>query len=283
MRVTLAQIDARLGDLDGNVERAAAVVSSAAAAGTDLIIFPELSLTGYSVTDMAEPCAVPADDPRLRAVAERAGDAAVVLGFVERDPAALHDYNSSAYFEAGRLVHVHRKLYLPTYSVFEERKVFSPGQTMRAFPVAGTGQRMAILTCNDAWQPQLAFLATQDGAQVLIVPAASSQNRTSDRYDSQTYWRDISTFYARMFQLYVVFVNRVGTEGGLRFWGGSHVVDPWGEVTTQAALGEEDVVTVDVDLAQISRRRREIPLVREARLGLIEQEIHRLLEDGGDR
>ena len=85
-----------------------------------------------------------------------------------------------------------------------------------------------------------------------------------------------------MFQLYVVFVNRVGTEGVLEFWGGSHVVDPWGEVIAEASEGEEQLLTVEIDIANVRRRRRDIPLVREARLGLLRREINRLLEEGGD-
>ncbi len=133
---------------------------------------------------------------------------------------------------------------------------------------------------NDAWQPQLAFLATQDGAQVLLVPAASAQSIFPDRYDSHEYWRDITRFYGRMFQLYVVFVNRVGAEGPLRFWGGSHVTDPWGNLVGEAEQLREEVLTVEINLAEI--RRRQVPLVKEARLGLLHREIGRLLEEGGD-
>jgi predicted amidohydrolase len=141
---------------------------------------------------------------------------------------------------------------------------------------------MAVLLCNDAWQPQLAFLAVQDGARVLLVPAASAQSRFPEHYDSHEYWHDITHFYGRMFQAYVVFVNRVGTEGALRFWGGSHVINPWGNVVAEAAQGEEQLLTVDIDLAEVRRRRRQVPLVKEARLGLLQREIGRLLEEGGD-
>jgi predicted amidohydrolase len=79
-----------------------------------------------------------------------------------------------------------------------------------------------------------------------------------------------------------VFVNRVGTEGDLRFWGGSHVVDPWGELVAEAPEGEEHLLTVDIDLADVRRRRRAIPLVKEARLALIHREVTRLLDEGGD-
>ena len=213
------------------------------------------------------------------AVAAVAGEAAVLVGFVEI-ARGVQVYNSSAYFEAGRLVHVHRKLYLPTYDIFEERKHFSPGQEMRAFDTRHG--RVAILTCNDAWQPQLPFLAVQDGARLLLVPTDSAQSRYPEHYDSETYWRDITRFYARMYQTFIVFVNRVGTENGLGFWGGSHVVDPWGEVVAEAPVCEEAIVTAEIDLDRVRERRRKVPLVKEARLGLLQRELDRLVAEGGD-
>jgi predicted amidohydrolase len=278
MRVTLAQVDCRLGDIDENVQRAGQVL--AGATGADLVVFPELSVTGYSVGEIERDVAMDADDERLLGLSRQAGTAALLLGFVEGSAEHVRLYNSAAYYEDGAVVHVHRKLYLPTYSIFEERKIFSPGQAMRAF-TAKAG-RLAILTCNDAWQPQLAFIATQDGARILIVPAASAQSLFPDRYESRGYWRGITRFYARMFQTFVVFVNRVGSEGKLRFWGGSHVVDPWGEVIAEAPQHTEDVLTVDIDPGAVRQRRAQVPLIREARLGLMEREIARLIAEGGD-
>jgi predicted amidohydrolase len=178
-------------------------------------------------------------------------------------------------------VHTHRKLYLPTYDIFEERKHFSPGQTMRAYDTRHG--RFATLICNDAWQPQLTFLAVQDGARMLIVPTNSAQSRFPEQYDSRTYWRDITVFYARMFECFVVFCNRVGEEGEhLRFWGGSHIVDPWGKIVCSLPDDDEAIVTAEIDLAMVRKRRREVPLVREARLGLLAREATRLAEEGGD-
>jgi len=279
MRIAAAQVNCVLGDLDANVERAAKAIADSRADGADLLVFPELSLSGYSVGEVEDDLAMRPDDPRLRRLAEEAGSMGLVLGFCE-DGAGVHTYNSVAYFQGGELLHVHRKLYLPTYDIFEERKHFSPGQRMRAFDTEQG--RCAILTCNDAWQPQLPFLAVQDGARILLVPTSSAQSRFPQRYDSPTYWRDITTFYARMFQVYVVFVNRVGAEGELRFWGGSHVVDPWGGVVGEAPNDEESMLAVDIDLAAVRRRRREVPLVKEARLGMVQREVQRLVEEGGD-
>jgi predicted amidohydrolase len=280
VRITLAQVDATLGDVDANAGRAERAVAAAVAAEADLVVLPELHLTGYSIGGLSDPVSMRADDPRLARIARRAGAAGLLAGFVEDGP-GIHTYNTAGYFQGGELVHLHRKLYLPTYMSFEERKHFTPGPALRAFPGPG-GTRMAVLLCNDAWQPQLAFLATQDGARVLLVPAASAQSHFPEHYDSRTYWRDITRFYARMFQLFVVFVNRVGSEGDLRFWGGSHVVDPWGEIVAEAPEGEEHLLTVDIDLFDVRRRRHAIPLVKEARLGLISREVARLLDEGGD-
>ncbi|MDQ4038277.1 MAG: amidohydrolase [Actinomycetota bacterium] len=280
MRITLAQLAPTLGDVAANLARAEELVADVADE-SDLVVFPELFLTGYSIGTVEDDLSIYPDDFRLRKMARAAGDAGVLMGFVEAERRGLFTYNSAAYYRDGAPVHVHRKLYLPTYSIFEERKHFTPGPSLQAFPMP-SGHRAAILICNDAWQPQLAFLATQDGAHILYVPTASAQSTFPEHYDSQTYWMDITRFYARMFQVYVVFVNRVGTEDALHFWGGSHIIDPWGEVVGQAKQDTEEVLTVDIDMGQVTRRRRAIPLVKEARLGLIRREVDRLLREDGD-
>jgi N-carbamoylputrescine amidase len=279
VRITLAQTDCLLGDTEANLWRAKEVLGQASGDRADLVVFPELSLSGYSVGEIDEDVTFSVDDPRLEGLARDAGHMDLVIGLPECG-SGLHTYNAAAYFEAGELRHLHRKLYLPTYGIFEERKHFSPGQSMRAFDTRWG--RQAILICNDAWQPQLAFIAVQDGARVLLLPTNSAQSLFPQHYDSASYWRDITRFYARMFQCFVVFVNRVGQEGRLRFWGGSHVVDPWGQVVAEAPEDEETILTVDIDLGEVRRRRREVPLVREARLALLQQEFRRLAQEGGD-
>jgi len=280
MRITLAQAASVLGDVDANLLRATEIVAHAAGEHSDLVVFPELFLTGYALGRVDEDLTMSADDPRLKALSAVVPHTDVLIGLYE-DGLGVHNYNSAAYYDATGLVHTHRKLYLPTYDVFEERKHFSPGQSMRAYDTRHG--RMATLICNDAWQPQLAFLAVQDGARVLFIPTNSAQSRFPERYDSRTYWRDISVFYARMFECYVVFVNRVGEEAEhLRFWGGSHVVDPWGEIVCELPEHEEAFVTTEINLANVRKRRREVPLVREARLGLLAREATRLAEEGGD-
>jgi predicted amidohydrolase len=280
MRITLAQATNELGDVAANLERAIEIIARGGRERSDLVVFPELFLTGYALGQVDEDLAMSADDQRLTTLSTIAPGTDVLIGFYE-DGLGVHSYNAAAYYSGGELVHTHRKLYLPTYDVFEERKYFSPGQTMRAYDTPHG--RFATLICNDAWQPHLPFLAVQDGARVLFVPTNSAQSRFPEQYDSRTYWHDISVFYARMYECFVVFCNRVGDEAEhLRFWGGSHIVDPWGKIICSLPQDEEAIVTTQIDLSMVRKRRREVPLVREARLGLLAREATRLAEEGGD-
>jgi predicted amidohydrolase len=274
VRVALAQLEPVLGDVAENARQSREVVSRARSEGVDLVVLPELMLTGYSLGLVDEDVSCSAEDPEIADLAEAADGLGCVVGFAEAGP--VHTYNSAAYLEGGEVRHVHRKLYLPTYDIWEERKHFTPGNSMRAFDTE-IG-RVAILICSDAWQPALAVLAVQDGARVLIVPSDSTRRRGAIEQE----WRDINRFYARMLETYVVFVNRVGEEGELSFWGGSHVYDPWGELVAEAPDGEPAVVTAELDLANVRRRRREMPLVKEARLALLSRELDRLAAEGGD-
>jgi predicted amidohydrolase len=273
LRVALAQVDCALGDLDANLRACAVTVRRAHAEGADLVVFPELALTGYSLGHVEEDVSLRASDPRLARAAGAARGIDCVIGFQESG--RLHDYNSVAYFERGELRHVHRKLYLPTYGIWEERKHFTPGDALRAFETR-LGQ-LGMLICGDAWQPAVASLVVQDGARVLIIPACSTR-----RSYIQEEWHDITRFYARMLETYVVFVNRVGREGDLSFWGGSHVYDPWGRLVADAPADEPTLVMAELDLAAVRRRRREMPLVKEARLALLSRELERLAAEGGD-
>jgi predicted amidohydrolase len=280
VRVALAQIDCVLGDTEENLRKAKVVVAEAKSRGADLTVFPELSLSGYALEELDDDVAIEAQSETITSLAEAAGEMAVVVGFCEEGQ-RFQNYNSAAYLEGGVLRHLHRKLYLPNYRIYEERKHYNPGQSMRAFDTR-LG-RMAMLICNDAWQTFLPFIAVQDGAQVLIIPADSgSYPSYPELLDTRSYWRGITRFYARMLESYVIFVNRVGRQDNVDFWGYSHVVDPWGTVVAEAPLHEEALITADIDLSNVRRRRREVPLVKEARLALLAREVNRLAEEGWD-
>ncbi|TML74468.1 MAG: amidohydrolase [Actinobacteria bacterium] len=302
MRVALAQLDARLGDIDANAERAREVIVEATAAGADLVVFPELYLSGYALRGVERETARTAEE-----VALLVGGSALV-GFHEARRGQTPDwsakdevkaetprpyadegakgtgprsgprgYNSAAYVADGELVHVHRKLYLVDYEPFGEDELFEPGSELRAFdsPLG----RLGTLICNDAWQPFLPFIATQDGARVLLVPSCSS---TAVR-EAEAYWHELTRFYARMLQCFVVFVNRIGTEGALTFWGGSHVTGPDGLPLVHGPRSREAILYADLDLERVEKRRRELSIVGDPRLDLVLSELGRLARKRGQR
>ncbi|MGW5734861.1 MULTISPECIES: nitrilase-related carbon-nitrogen hydrolase [Streptomyces] len=278
MRVALAQTDCVLGEVDENLAQARDQIGRAAAQGADLVVFPELSLHGYHLGGLKRDTSLETTDRRLMDLSTAGPD--VVVGLHEHT--SLRAYNTSAYYAGGQLLHAHRKLYLPNYLAWEERKHVSPGQHLRAYDLPGGHGRAATLVCNDAWQPVLPWLAVQDGAEVIIVPTNSAASLDPEAMDTGLYWDTLLSYTARMLQCWVVFVNRVGNENGATFWGGSRVVDPRGTVVAQAPKWEAGLVTVDIDVQEARRQRRAVPLVAEARLGLVDREVRRLIDEGGD-
>ncbi|MGH2913380.1 MAG: nitrilase-related carbon-nitrogen hydrolase [Solirubrobacteraceae bacterium] len=276
MRIALAQCDCSLGEVDANLERMLQLTDQAVSQRADLVVFPELAAHGYWLGQLPHGAAVSALDPRLARLASAGAD--VLVGFHE--DGGVRTYNSAAYLSGGQTLHVHRKLYLPNYLQWEERKHYSPGQSLRAFDT-GHG-RAAVLICYDAWQAPLPWLAAQDGAELLLIPTNSAADDDSEALHTIDHWCELLPFIARSQQCWVVFVNRVGTEAGTRFWGGSRVLAPDGELLAQAPLWEPALVTVEVDIAAARALRRRVPLLADARLGLIERQLRRLIAEGGD-
>jgi predicted amidohydrolase len=279
LRIALAQVDCVLGDVAENARRAGEQIDRARAQGAELVVFPELSLTGYALGAVTDDVAMPLDDPVVDALAGATDGIAAVVGCVESG--RVHNYNSALFLDRGAIVHVQRKTHLPTYGRWEEHKHFTQGPAVRAFDTR-LG-RTAMLVCNDAWQAPLAYVAAHDGARLLIVPAASSLDSAdgTDPAELERDWGDLLRFHARFLQTWVVFVNRVGEEAGVTFWGGSRIVDPWGRIVAQAPRAEEALVHADLDVSAVRRRRRELPLLKEPRLGLIRRELDRLIDDAG--
>lgn len=265
LRVALVQTAPRLGDVTGNLAELDARIGRAAHA--DLAVTPELALHGYHLGALDEVEAVTADDARLPRLGRHGP--AVVAGFAETW--RHHRYNSAAVVDGDRVASVQRKLYLPTYREWEERKHFRPGDRLHCTDLRGT--RIAVLICNDLWQPPLPWLAAHDGAEVLVVVANSVHSRAAVPVHKA--WELLLAHAAVTLQCYVVFVNRSGEEAGQRFWGGSRVVGPDGE--SFGRLGEDPgCAEVDLDLGALRSLRRSWPLLQESRFELIAHEAARL-------
>lgn len=274
MRLALAQLGCVPGDPDANLLRARSIVRTAAGDGADLVVFPELFTSGYTPGKPPAAVAIRADDKRIAAVAAAGGkDVSVVLGFTEQGPDGRY-YNAAAYCEGGRVAFTQRKVCLVDYHMFTEGRRFAAGTAIRTFSTSFG--RMAILICNDAWQPALAALAAYAGAHVLLIPANSADSEFSKLIDTREAWMQITQCYARLLQCHVVFVNRVGTEPGMRFWGRSHVVDHHGQLLTEAPPYEEAVQLASIDVEQASQWRKAVPLLGHRPLEALREGLARL-------
>ena len=275
LRVALAQIAPKLGDQEANLDLHLRFVDRACGEEAGLVVFPELSLTGYHLLDQVPDLAVrPGEGPfpdLLRA--SRAID--IVVGFVEEGPGHRF-YNAAAYLSMGEVRHVHRKLFLPTYGMFQEGREFAQGERLRGFdsPHAPCG----LLICEDLWHPPCPWLLAQDGVELLLsLSNGPTRGAGPDgRIAGLAAWNDLLRVIARFHTLFAVHVNRVGCEDGLTFGGGSLVVDPWGAVVAEAPVLEEALVTVDLEAEAVRRARTVYPLLRDENLELVYRELGRI-------
>ncbi len=276
LRIALAQHAPILGDLRRNVRAHVDLARRAAARGADLVVFPELSLTGYRLQDLVSEVAVRLDRPGsldpLLAASRRIG---IVAGLVEESEGHRF-YNAAVHFEGGRIRHVHRKVYLPTYGMFEEGRYFSPGDTFAAYRSAAG--RTGLLVCEDAWHPASALVLAQDGADLVLILANGPSQAVGVAGGPRNHetWLDLARVTAQMQTVFVAFVNRVGVEDGVGFFGASMVVDPLGRVVASAPTLREALVVADLDRALLRRARTYYPLLRDERLPVLAREIARL-------
>jgi predicted amidohydrolase len=274
MRIGIAQIRPRLGRVDANIETHEIMIHRAREEQVDLLVFPELSLTGYNLLDLTYEVARDPYSPDLHGLAQSAGDLDLVFGFVEQSPEQIL-YNSAAYISGQNLHALHRKVYLPTYGMFDEARYFGHGLTVRSFPTR-FGQ-MGMLICEDVWHPSTMYLLVQDGAQIIIVLSNSPVRGVDvDGLRSQENWKGILKAQAMMHGSYILFANRVGTEDGVSFFGGSMVVDPFGRIEAEAELLKEDLLVVDLDLDKVRKARFQTPMLRDERLDLTIRELNRI-------
>ncbi|HYQ85669.1 MAG TPA: nitrilase-related carbon-nitrogen hydrolase [Bacteroidota bacterium] len=299
--LALAQIDNVLGDLKKNTQKHIEYTRRARDGGADLVVFPELSLTGYSIKDSSLDLALQISNlqaPRhraarpgrpalrdslrsrenvLRGIIRESADISIIMGCIEQS-ADFGIYNSALFIEKRAVATVHRKVYPPTYGMFEEMRYFSPGNRAGAFDTA-LG-RIGVLICEDLWHLPLPYLLAKDGAQVIIGIAASPTRLSGEAEGLQNARINSEQHraFARLLSTYVVFCNRVGLEDGVNFWGGSEVVGPGGEILVQAKYFEEDLVFVTIDDNELRRARQFSRHFLDDDPGLVLSELARIVK-----
>lgn len=280
MKLTLgmAQINTVLGKPEANLEKHLEIAHQAAASGVDLLVFPELSLTGYVLQDLTPAVAhrpLP-DDPLFRPLLEASQKMDLLVGFVEEDTRNRF-FIAAAYLSGGEVRHVHRKVYLPTYGLFDEGRFFAWGDAIQAFETRFG--RAGVLICEDFWHASPPYLLWLDGADLFLFTSASPGRGLNKApiLESARWVEHINRAYASLFTAFVAHTNRVGYEDGLNFWGGSTVFDPNGDLIVQAPYFEEGLTLAELDLNQLHRTRARLPLLRDERTALVQRELNRIL------
>ena len=276
--IALAQINTHLGDVPDNLEKHLELIRQAKSAGAHLVIFPELSLTGYCLQDLVPTVAHHPrdDDPIFKPLLEASQSIDLLVGFVDEDPRHRF-FISAAYLSAGQVVHVHHKVYLPTYGLFDEGRFFAPGDEVRAFDTRFG--RAGMLICEDFWHASPPYLLWLDGADLMLFTSASPGRGLGSEpaLDSARWVEDINRAYAGLFTTFVVHANRAGFEDGLNFWGGSTVYDPNGELVAKCPQHAEALLMAEIDTHQLHRTRARLPLLRDERASLTRRELDRIL------
>jgi predicted amidohydrolase len=276
----MAQTAPYLGKLEANIEKHLHMIAEAREGGADIVVFPELSLTGYSVRDMNYDLCLRVDDPRLDVFREASEDVVIVLGGIE-EAANYGVYNSAFVFDGGR-TQTYRKIYPPDYGIFEEGRYFLRGNS--AAPLKTSLGSLGVLVCEDLWHPSLPLLQALDGAETLVVISASPTRMSAPGaptlYDiNSEHHRALS----RLLTVNMIFVNRVGYDDGVHFWGGSETVDASGCVITACDGYAEELRFAELSPDHVRAARRESRHFLDEDVHLLQRELRRVINERGDR
>jgi predicted amidohydrolase len=272
--VVLSQIKPKLGCVAANLTLIEKHIRQAIAAKADLIVFPELALTGYFLKDLVPEVALSLDSPEIARLKELSRDISIAIGFVEVT-SDYRFYNAALYLEEGEIGHLHRKVYLPTYGLFDEQRYMARGERFRAFDTRFG--RMGLLICEDMWHLSSSYILAMDGAATLLCLSSSpGRGIEGESLGSAVAWQQLTSTTAMFLNCRVLYCNRVGFEDGVNFWGGSEYVAPSGASVLRGKILEEDSVMVTMDEGALRRERIFSPMLRDENLFVTMQELRRI-------
>jgi len=279
MKVALAQIAPRLGDIDRNLEIHLEFIEKARREKADLIVFPELSLTGYTLKDLAGDVALdPRTDPRFKKILERTKGLSVVLGFMEESAADKGlFYNAAAFLTGGKILHVHRKVYLPTNGLFEEAKFFAQGRDFRVFPTPFG--RAGLMICRDFLHYGASYVLFAGGADMIIVISAAPGRGVArgDGFETSRMWELMGETVSYFSTAFVFYVNRVGIEDGVSFAGGSFIYSPAGHLLARAAYLDPEFLVHRLDFTAVREARTKWLFKRDEKPDVILRSLERVV------
>lgn len=273
-KLGLAQIDTQLGNVQHNLAKHLDVIDAARKEGVELLAFPELSLTGYMLQDDAPSvaCSPTPEDEVFGPLLKASRDLDLLVGFVDVDE-RYRTYIAAAYLSAGRVVHVHRKVYLPTYGLFDEGRFFSPGETMRAFETRFG--RIGVLICEEFWHASSPYLLWLDGADMMLFMSASPVRglTDSDQLQSVAWVERVNQAYASLFTVHVGHAVRVGFEDGMIFGGRATVFGPGGNLLASGPEFQEGLTLAEIDPDKVRQTRLRLPVLRDERAAWVARQL----------
>ena len=265
IKVALAQISCKRGDKAENIKTIESRVTKAKQQGAELVIFPELSLTGYTMRDQIYELAetIPGHSTTvLEKLAKKTGTY-IVFGMPElSEKTQATVYNAAVLVGPHGFIGKYRKMYLPTHSVFEEKRYFRPGYQTAVFETE-LG-KIGLIICYDIFFPEVSRLTRLKGAQLIVCISASPATR-------RTFFETLTAARAIENTAFLAYVNLVGIEDGLQFWGGSRLVGPNGKVLVKAKYDEEDMVIGEINYADIRPTETFVPILKDLRPELFDK------------
>ena len=258
MRVGIAQIETKLFDIEENVDKHLEYIEKAKELGIDILVFPELSLSGYHIKDRILDMAMEVDCETIKPIIKASNGMRVMFGFAELTKNAVI-YNSLMSANDGEIELVYRKNNLPNYGEFIEKTIFASGRGVANIHVDKKWQYAAMI-CADMWDPSLVHGTMLEGTNLLIT--SFNGGVTQDNQTNIENWKRCFDFYSMMYGSYIVGANRVGIEEGFEFFGNSVIMDPHGSVVAKAKKFEEDLIYADIDYRQIELARTYAPNIK---------------------
>lgn len=276
----LAQIKPKLGCVADNLLLVEEAVERGIREKADLLLFPELAVTGYFLKDLVPEVALALDSPEISRLKDLSRHMAIAVGFVEAARDYLF-YNSALYLEDGEIRALHRKVYLPTYGMFDEQRYLARGEKFRAFDTRFG--RIGMLICEDMWHLSAPYILAMDGATTLLCLSSSPSRGISgeESLGSTAAWRKLTATTAMFLNCRVLYCNRVGYEDGVSFWGGSESIAASGSVVARAVEFDEDFVLSRIDEGSLRRERIFSPMMRDENLLITIGELRRIEREKG--
>jgi predicted amidohydrolase len=282
MKVALAQISPHLGNLRKNLDLHFQSIEKAKKKKADLLIFPELSLTGYTLMDMVDEVSLePGKSPIFKELKAASREISLVVGFVEEMEKGLF-YNSAAFLSKGKILHIHRKVFLPTFGMFDEARFYAQGKNFHTFPTPFGKAGMMI--CRDFLSYGASYLLFAGGAEIIIVISAAPGRGTAleESYETSRMWEIMGETISRFSTVFLIYCNRVGFEDGKHFAGGSFIFNPAGEMIARAAYVDKDFLFYEINLDEVREIRRKWPYKRDDKPEIILEALKRIVREYED-